>query len=322
MAFLTRKKDSTRILFATDMHGSEGVWRKFLNASAMLKVTVAVCGGDLTGKMIVPVIKEKSGQYQYYLMGNTHLIDSNGLEKAFKDIRGIGYYPYLTDETEYEKMVKSPNKIDEAFSEVMSSTLRDWFSLIRRKLPTETRVVICPGNDDRFLVDEIADKHHDVINAEGKVIELDDSHEMISTGWVNPSPWKTTREEEDENLERRLEKYISQLSNVETAVFNFHAPPFQTKLDEAPLLDKKLNPVVRAGNVIMVPVGSKAVRKMIEKYQPFISLHGHIHESAGAIKIGRTSCINPGSEYAEGVLRAFQIEFRGDKITKLQRIEG
>ncbi len=322
MAFLTRKKDSTRILFATDMHGSEGVWRKFLNASAMLKVTVAVCGGDLTGKMIVPVIKEKSGQYQYYLMGNTHLIDSNGLEKAFKDIRGIGYYPYLTDETEYEKMVKSPDKIDEAFSEVMSSTLRDWFSLIRRKLPTETRVVICPGNDDRFLVDEIADKHHDVINAEGKVIELDDSHEMISTGWVNPSPWKTAREEEDENLERRLEKYISQLSNVETAVFNFHAPPFQTKLDEAPLLDKKLNPVVRAGNVIMVPVGSKAVRKMIEKYQPFISLHGHIHESAGAIKIGRTSCINPGSEYAEGVLRAFQIEFKGDKITKLQRIEG
>ncbi len=304
------------------MHGSEGVWRKFLNASAMLKVTVAVCGGDLTGKMIVPVIKEKSGQYRYYLMGNTHLTDSNGLEKVFKDIRGIGYYPYLTDETEYERMTKSPNKVDKAFSEVMRSTLSDWFSLIRKKLPTETRIVICPGNDDRFLVDEIADKHHDVINAEGKVIKIDESHEMISTGWVNPSPWKTAREEGDDKLERRLEKYISQLSNVETSIFNFHAPPFQTKLDEAPLLDKKLNPVVRAGNIIMVPVGSKAVRKMIEKYQPFLSLHGHIHESAGSIKIGRTSCINPGSEYAEGVLRAFQIEFKGNKITKMQRIEG
>ena len=145
---------------------------------------------------------------------------------------------------------------------------------------------------------------------------------MVSCGWVNPSPWKTAREEEEDKLEERLEKYISQAKNKETAIFNFHAPPYQTKLDEAPLLDANLNPVIQGGSVVLVPVGSKAVRKMIEKYQPFLALHGHIHESCGSMKIGKTYCANPGSEYAEGILRAFLIEFKGNHISKLQRIEG
>jgi Icc-related predicted phosphoesterase len=323
LSFLLGKKDSaTRLLFATDMHGSEGVWRKFLNASAMLKVHVAICGGDLTGKMVVPVIEGRDHRYTYYLMGRTNTIDSSGLERAFKEIRGIGYYPYLTTEEEYEEMVKDQRKVDEVFSKVMTSTLEGWFNLIPEKLPGDVRVIVCPGNDDRFLVDDVVNNNGYVINGEGKVIQIDEHHEMVSTGWVNPSPWKTTREEEDEKLEERLEGYIAQLRDVKGAIFNFHAPPFQSKLDEAPLLDEKLNPVIRGGNVVMVPVGSKAVRKMIEKYQPFLGLHGHIHESSGSIKIGRTYCVNPGSEYAEGILRAYLIEFKADKIIRLQRIEG
>jgi hypothetical protein len=323
LAFLRRKKETqTRILFATDMHGSEGVWRKFLNCSAMLKVNVAICGGDLTGKMIVPVVERKDGKYTYYHLKKTYTIDSAGLEKAMKDIKGIGYYPYITNEKEYEEMTKSTKKIDEVFHNVMISTIKNWMDLIPQKVPSETRVVVCPGNDDRSPVDDIVNNHKHVINGEGKVIEVDDSHEMISCGWVNPSPWKTTREEEDDKLEQRLEGYISQLKNAESAIFNFHAPPYQTKLDEAPLLDKDLNPIIQGGSVIMVPVGSKAVKKMIEKYQPFLGLHGHIHEAAGSMKIGKTYCVNPGSEYAEGILRAFLIEFKGNQITKLQRIEG
>ena len=323
MAFLRRKKETlTRILFATYMHGSEGTWRKFLNASVMLKVDVAICGGDLTGKMIVPVVERKDGKYTYYHLKKTYTVDSSGLEKALKDIRGIGYYPYLTNENQYEEMTKNPKKVDEVFHEVMISTIKSWLDLIPQKVPSETRVVVCPGNDDRFPVDDIISNHKDVINGEGKVIEIDDSHEMISCGWVNPSPWKTTREEEDDKLEERLERYISQVKNMESAIFNFHAPPYQTKLDEAPLLDKDLNPIIQGGSVVMVPVGSKAVKKMIEKYQPFLGLHGHIHEASGSMKIGRTYCVNPGSEYAEGILRAFLIEFKGNQITKLQRIEG
>lgn len=320
--FKRKKEATTRILFTTDMHGSEGVWRKFLNASSMLKVNVAICGGDLTGKMIVPIVKRRDGKYGYYLMGKNHVVNSDRLEKASKDVRGIGYYPYLTDESEFQEMEKSREKVDQVFSEVMTSTLKSWLNLIREKVPPETPVIVCPGNDDRFSVDDLIRDHPDVINAEGKVIAIDETHEMISTGWVNPSPWHTAREEDDVKLEARLEKYVSQLRNVESAIFNFHAPPYQTKLDEAPLLDDDLNPVIQGGRVVMVPVGSKAVRKMIEKYQPFLGLHGHIHEASGSIKIGKTHCVNPGSEYAEGILRAFLIEFKGSNIIRLQRIEG
>lgn len=324
MSFLfgKKKEGTTKILFATDMHGSEGTWRKFLNASTMLKADYAICGGDLTGKMIVPIVEGKDGKYVYYLMGKTYTVDSGGLEKAYKDVRGIGYYPYKTDEKEYVEMTDNPKRVDEVFHEVMLSTINRWLDLIPEKVPSETKVVVCPGNDDRFDVDQLIDRHESVINGESKVIQIDDTHEMVSCGWVNPSPWKTTREEEEDKLEQRLEKYVSQLKNVKTAIFNFHAPPFESKLDQAPLLDKELNPIVQGGAVVMVPVGSKAVRKMIEKYQPFLGLHGHIHESSGSMKIGKTHCVNPGSEYAEGIIRAFLIEFQGEKIIKLQRMEG
>ena len=323
MSFLKRKKDpQTKILFATDMHGSEGAWRKFLNASAMLKVNVAICGGDLTGKMIVPIIEKSDGKYNYYFMGKTNTIESKDLEKAFKDVRGIGYYPYQTTESEYEEMRQNSTKVDDVFHKVMEATLKNWLDLIRQKVPNEIQVIVCPGNDDRTLVDDAINNHKDVINAEGKVIKIDEMHELISTGWVNPSPWKTAREEDDDKLEVRLEKYISQLKDTNSAIFNFHAPPFESKLDEAPLLDKDLNPIIQGGRVVMVPVGSKAVRKLIEKYKPLLGLHGHIHESSGSIKIGKTHCVNPGSEYAEGILRAFFIELKGNEITKLQRIEG
>jgi Icc-related predicted phosphoesterase len=288
----------------------------------MLKVNVAICGGDLTGKMIVPIVEGKDGKYTYYLMGKTHTTSPDGLEKAFKDIRGIGYYPHQTDESEYKEMTENPKKVDEVFHNVMTSTLERWLNLIPEKIPKETRVIVCPGNDDRTLVDDMLENHIHVINGEGKIIEIDENHEMASCGWVNPSPWKTAREEEEDKLEERLRKYISQLKNVKSAIFNFHAPPFESKLDEAPLLDKELNPIIQGGSVIMVPVGSKAVRKTIEEYQPFLGLHGHIHESSGSIKIGRTYCVNPGSEYAEGIIRAFFIEFKGDTLIRLQRIEG
>jgi len=323
LSFLKRKKEqTTRILFATDMHGSEGVWRKFLNASAMLKVHVAICGGDLTGKMIVPVVEQSDKKYAYYYMGKSRTVEKGELDSAFKNIQGIGYYPYQTDMKTYEEMTKDTKKVDEVFHEVMLSTLKNWLDLIPQKVPPETRVIVCPGNDDRLDVDELVNNHESVLNGEGNVIQIDESHEMISCGWVNPSPWKTAREEEEDKLEGRLEKYISLVKNKENSIFNFHAPPFQTKLDDAPLLDEELNPIIQGGSTVMVPVGSKAVRKMIEKYQPFLGLHGHIHESSGSPKIGRTYCVNPGSEYAEGILRAFLIEFKGNNISKLQRIEG
>jgi len=287
----------------------------------MLNVKVAINGGDLTGKMIVPVV-EQQGKFAYYFMGANHVVEKPELEKIFKQVRGIGYYPYQTNEREYDEMTQDPKKVDQVFHNLMLSTLKNWLDLIPQKVSKEIRVVVCPGNDDRPDVDALVNSHGSVINGEGKIIQIDETHEMVSCGWVNPSPWKTAREEPEDKLESRLERYIADVQTKENAIFNFHAPPFQTKLDEAPLLDEQLNPIIQGGSTVMVPVGSKAVRRMIEKYKPFLALHGHIHESSGCVKIGPTNCVNPGSEYAEGILRAYLIEFTGNKIAKLQRIEG
>jgi Icc-related predicted phosphoesterase len=99
------------------------------------------------------------------------------------------------------------------------------------------------------------------------------------------------------------------VKNPSQAIFNLHVPPFDTNLDIAPELDDNLTPRLSLGGGFkMIPVGSKAVRKAIESYQPLVGLHGHIHESRSAQKIGKTMCFNPGSEYGEGVLRGVVLE--------------
>jgi Icc-related predicted phosphoesterase len=190
LSFLRKKKEqTTRILFATDMHGSEGVWRKFLNASSMLKVNFAICGGDLTGKMIVPVV-EQEGKFAYYFMGKNHVVEKPELDATFKTIRGIGYYPYQTNEKEYDEMTQDPKKVDAVFHEVMLSTLKNWLDLIPQKVPKETKVVVCPGNDDRPDVDNLVNGHGSVVNGEGKIIQIDETHEMMKTSLRNG--WNVT----------------------------------------------------------------------------------------------------------------------------------
>ena len=72
----------------------------------------------------------------------------------------------------------------------------------------------------------------------------------------------------------------------------------------------------------MEHVGSKAVREVIEEYQPMIGLHGHIHESYAKDKIGNTPVVNPGSEYGEGILRGFIIDFRDEGVENYYKVEG
>ena len=79
-------------------------------------------------------------------------------------------------------------------------------------------------------------------------------------------------------------------------------------IDQAPKLDEKAQVKIRYGSPEMVPVGSKSVRQAMEEYQPLLGLHGHIHESTGLERIGRTLCVNPGSSYMQGMLNAFVID--------------
>jgi uncharacterized protein len=97
-------------------------------------------------------------------------------------------------------------------------------------------------------------------------------------------------------------------------IFSLHCPPHNTGLDEAPQLtaDMSLKDAGRA----TVPVGSTAVRAVIERYQPALALHGHIHEARGTHRLGKTLCINPGSSYEQGQLLGVVVDLDGKKKVK------
>src|SRR6185312_3306089 len=101
-----------------------------------------------------------------------------------------------------------------------------------------------------------------------------------------------------------------------------HVPPYDSGLDTAPVLDVNLRPTVSAGDVLRGPVGSHAVRRVIEEFQPLLSVHGHVHESGGERRIGDTVSINPGSEANAGILRGYLVDIGDAGIELVQRVEG
>ena len=304
----------TTIFFATDIHGSDICWNKFLNAGKFYGADVLILGGDITGKAIVPVIKYGPGVYKTTLLQQDFDIQSEkDLAEMIKRIRSRGYYPYLTDPDEIAQLSQDPDKVYNLFISEALKVVGQWMDIASRKLAgTGIRVFVSPGNDDRFEVDEIIRSNHLLTLAEGQVIALDSQHEMITSGWSNRTPWSTYREEDEPQLGVRYQAMISGLKDPHNSIFNIHVPPFNSNLDEAPELDEQLRPKY-AGNALK-PTGSTALRSAIEKTQPLLGLHGHIHEGRGSTRIGKTLCINPGSMYEQGVLMGTIVKLGRNKI--------
>lgn len=304
----------TTIFFATDIHGSDICWNKFLNAGKFYGADVLILGGDMTGKAIVPIVEQGGGRYQTTLLQQDFVINGpEELADMVKRIRSRGYYPYITNPDEIAELSKTPEQVYNLFIAEALKVVAQWMEIAARKLEgTGIRVYVCPGNDDRFEVDDILRASRHVTLAEGRVISLDDQHEMISSGWSNRTPWNTYREEDEAQLAARYAAMIAGLKNPRNAIFNIHVPPYNSNLDEAPELDENLRPKY-AGNALK-PTGSTALRKAIEQTQPLLGLHGHIHEGRGNSRIGKTLCINPGSMYEQGVLLGAIIKLGKNKI--------
>jgi Icc-related predicted phosphoesterase len=311
----------TRIIFSSDFHGSDTVWRKFLNSASMFKADVLLMGGDMTSKVMVPIVREPEVGYTATFLGKQMKISEEGLADLKKQIRQHCYLPYVCSKAEVERLSHDQEYVEKVFEDLEVEMVKDWLALIPRKAP-DARVIIHPGNDDKFVLDDVLKNSPNVVFAEESVVHFDDLHEAACVGWSNPTPWRSPRECTEEQLLEKLEKTVSQLKSVETSCFCFHVPPYNSTIDMAPKLDASLRPVYEGGRPAFIPVGSTSVRKVIEKYQPLLGLHGHIHESPGSVKIGKTQCINPGSEYSEGILRAYIIELEGGKVKRLQRLEG
>ena len=308
------KGHDMKIFYATDVHGSEICWKKFINAGKFYDADTILLGGDMTGKAIVPIIAQGGGKYKVTLLEQeTILNDQDAVDKMVQTIQNRGYYPYVTDPDEVAAISNTPGQSDQLFIEQVVKTAQRWMEYADAKLEgTDIRCYVCPGNADMFELDQVIATSKRVKTCEGQVIPLDDQHEMISSGWTNPTPWDTHREEDEESLRRRIEAIIAQARDVRNSIFNLHAPPFGSGLDEAPELTKDMQ-LAYAGRSL-VNVGSHAVLDLIEKHQPLLGLHGHIHEGKGMRKYKRTMCFNPGSMYEQGILLGVVMELKRDKV--------
>jgi uncharacterized protein len=312
-----------KVFFATDIHGSEICWRKFLNSAAFYKADMVVLGGDVTGKVMVPIVATSSGHWEVTFGGQrVHLDTQAELDDMKRRIRDRGYYPAVMSIDELDTLSEEDGAVDRRFTQEMTKGLELWLDMADGKLRGgEIPCILNGGNDDIWEIDDIIEQSPCVSFAESKVLDIGGFY-LASMGWTNPTPWNTFREAPEDVLATKIDAVVSSIPDMNRAVFNFHAPPYGTGLDEAPALDANMRPI--HGGAVMKPVGSTAVRAAILKYQPPLSLHGHIHESKGVRKLGRTMAMNPGSSYTDGVLQGAVLDLneKKGKVTRYILVNG
>jgi uncharacterized protein len=313
----------TTVFFATDLHGSEVCFRKFVAAAAFYGADLLVLGGDLTGKLVTPIVEQGDGRWWSEVHGDRVALEDSELDALEAQLANEGLYTRRM--TVAEHAAYDQETVDALFLELMTARLEHWIDYACERLDgTPVRILTAPGNDDPYAVDDVirARGGDRVVLVEGDVTEIAPGHEMLNTGWSNHTPWDTHREFDEDALRAHIEEMAARLRDPAAALFNIHVPPYDSMLDTAPLLDAELAVRTSMGNVLTAPAGSTAVRAAIETYQPLASLHGHIHESGGSVRIGRTVAINAGSEYGEGVLRGVLLTVGGGELKRVQATCG
>jgi Icc-related predicted phosphoesterase len=314
----------TRLYFATDLHGSEKCFRKFLNGASAYKADLLVLGGDIGGKAIQAIVDRGDGSFTCNFRGKSYELtegdDLRGLEQLISD---YGYYPHRMEPGELERRIED-DSINEILIRLMTARLERWLHLAEERLrPQGLDIFWMLGNDDPPELGTLFDNAPWGHQAEDHVWELDeDGHQLVSYGYSNLTPWDSYREMTEADLLVHLTQLCGKLDDPGRAVFNFHVPPYGTGLDEAPVLDSELRVQTAVGQVKMAAVGSTAVKEVIERFQPLASLHGHVHESAGFRRLGRTIAINPGSDYGTGALNGVLITLEKDKVKAHQFVRG
>ncbi|HEV2259760.1 MAG TPA: hypothetical protein VGS06_42160 [Streptosporangiaceae bacterium] len=312
-----------KVFFATDIHGSEICWRKFLNSAAFYKADMVILGGDVTGKVMVPIVSLRPGHWEVTFGGQRVQLDTQAeLDDIKRKIRDRGYYPAVMSGDEIDALNEEDGSVDRRFTQEMTKGLEMWLDMADSKLRGgEIPCILNGGNDDIWEIDDIIERSPSVSFAESKVLDIGGFY-LASMGWTNPTPWNTFREAPEDVLAAKIDAVVSSIPDMSRAVFNFHAPPYGTGLDEAPALDENMRPM--HGGAVMKPVGSTAVKAAIQKYQPILSVHGHIHESKGVLRLGRTLTMNPGSSYSDGVLQGAVLDLneKKGKVTRYILVNG
>jgi Icc-related predicted phosphoesterase len=312
----------TRIFFATDIHGSERCFRKWLNAGKVYEANVMILGGDITGKSLKPLCKIDDETWQGEVGGRqVQAREGEEFEALCRQVADRGAYTRMSTPEEREELARDPAAFERAFNEAITERVQQWVALADERLKDSgIACFVMLGNDDDEELAAILRSSHSLCYAEDGIVTLPGGHEMISLGYSTPTPWNTPRECSEEELSRRIDALARGLERPEKAVMNLHCPPRDTNLDQAPQLDENLRPVVTAGGFAVTSVGAAAVRRAIEDSGAALGLHGHVHESPAGQTIGTTMCVNPGSEYGEGILRGAIVDLAEDGTVKRWQI--
>jgi Icc-related predicted phosphoesterase len=310
-----------RVFFASDIHGSEVCFKKFINAGKFYEADVLILGGDITGKAMVPIARETDDCFRLQFMGAERVVDAKELSEIEASIRFNGYYPYVCEPDEIDQMLNSATDVSHAFTSVMREQVESWIHLADERLEgSHIRCLIMPGNDDEPFLEEILAKSTTVENHDGAMLEVGD-YLVIGYGWSNPTPWHTPREKPENAIESDLRKLLAEAPST-NLVFNPHVPPYNSGLDLAPELRPDFSMVTTGGQPNLIPVGSSAVREVVEDFEPMLVLSGHIHESRGVARMGPSIAINPGSEYNAGRLLGALIDLEGGAVKRQQLVVG
>ncbi|HEX4897157.1 MAG TPA: hypothetical protein VFV53_02215 [Candidatus Limnocylindrales bacterium] len=329
MRLFRKGQRGTKLFYATDVHGSERTWKKFLNAAKFYGADALVMGGDVMGKLAIPIIREAGGTHRATIHGRVERVDSEaGVAALRARIGDLGFYDVVMDEDEYRATQADPEAVERLFVRLATERLARWIDLAESRLAgTGVKVYATGGNDDLTEVMATMDRTdtRSFVACEDRAVPIDDEHVMVSMPYVNPTPWHTPREADEPELAERIARLADGFADHRQVIFNFHAPPVDSTLDTCPMLDASTDPpsqVVRGGQQVLYGAGSTAIRASIERYQPMLGLHGHIHESQSVARLGRTTCVNPGSEYGEGILRGCLITIADGKVTSYQMTAG
>jgi Icc-related predicted phosphoesterase len=319
MSFFGRAKARPyRLFYVADLHGSEKCFRKFVNAGRFYGVDALVLGGDVTGKALVPIVGDGNGPFEARFLGRTEIAsDEPTLAVIEAQIRYNGFYPFRTTEAELVALAADPGRREAHFRDVITTAVRSWVEFADERLEgSGIACLVMPGNDDGEYVGDVLSEGRNLVNPEGRTVELG-TYQVLSYGWSNETPWHSPRELPEQVLEERIEALIRDLEPGRPSIFNLHVPPYATGIDAAPEIRSDLS-LVGGSSAAMVPVGSTAVRHVIERHEPMLGLHGHIHESRGSARLGRSLCLNPGSDYNTGILKGVLVQLQDGEVRDVQ----
>jgi Icc-related predicted phosphoesterase len=324
LANLFQPGKTTRILYGSDFHGSDAVFRKFIASSIQYQASILIVGGDVTGKAMIPVVHQGNGKYTGRWFGKEESASTpEELEIIKKNISKVGFYPIVLEKDEAEELENDSGKMSARFEKEMCQRVREWMTLAEEKLtPQKATLYFMAGNDDLTSIDQVVAEFSSIRNPDMARFEIDGGYEIVGLSNANMTPWKCARDIEEDELARKLDALAGMIQDPEHTIAVLHVPPFGSGLDTCPDLDKNLKIITSGGQVVMKSAGSTAVKVFIEKVQPMLSLHGHIHESPGHVHIGKTLSINAGSEYAEAIMKAAIVNLENGRVKGHLLISG